>query len=153
MKDIKGFEKLYSITEDGKVYSHNTRKFLKGYKTNYHYIDLWKEGKRYKKSIHRLVAEAFIENPKNKPEVHHKDNNPFNNDVNNLEWVTRKENLSHVKISPVRNFRECELHNRDGFVKAFKSIEECARYCEKELGFSKSSMCKYKKYRDYIIKV
>lgn len=153
MKYIKDFEKLYSVTKKGEVYSHRLKRFLNGYKTNYHYVDLYKENKRYKKSIHRLVAETYLENPENKPEVHHKDGNTFNNNIENLEWVTRKENLSEDKTSRIRNFRECELHNKDGFIKSFKSIEECCRYCNDVLGLSKTSMSKYKKYRDYIIKV
>lgn len=153
MKFINGFENLYSITREGKVFSHNKNDFIKGYKTNYHYIDLWKNGKRYKKSIHRLVAETYIDNLENKPEVHHKDNNPFNNNVNNLEWVTRRENLSYVEISPIRNFVECKLYKGEEFIREFNNIAECCRYCSEKLGLSFSSMNKYKKCRDYIIKV
>lgn len=56
--------------------------------------------------IHRLVGEAFVENPYNKPEIHHKDNNPKNNHFTNLMWVTRKENLkySYETMTPIRNF-------------------------------------------------
>lgn len=51
--------------------------------------------------IHRLVAQAFITNPQNKPEVNHIDNNPLNNNVSNLEWVTRSENTIHaIAINP-----------------------------------------------------
>lgn len=49
-------------------------------------------------SIHRLVAETFIDNPENKPEVNHKDSNRANNSVNNLEWVTKSENVQHSYI-------------------------------------------------------
>ena len=55
-------------------------------------MDLYKDGKRKSYHTHRLVAEAFIPNPKNKPEVNHKDENKDNNCIDNLNWVTHSEN-------------------------------------------------------------
>lgn len=57
------------------------------------------------KLIHRLVATIFIPNPKNLPQVNHKDGNPLNNKVSNLEWVTRTENLKHSYQIGLRNQR------------------------------------------------
>lgn len=62
------------------------------YYNNYSSIQLSR--KSYK--VHRLVAECFIKNPFNKPHVNHIDNNPRNNKVDNLEWVTRSENIQHA---------------------------------------------------------
>lgn len=58
--------------------------------------DLYKNGSRSTVRVHRLVAEHFIPNPYNKPEVNHIDGNKKNNDMSNLEWVTKEENCRHA---------------------------------------------------------
>lgn len=59
-------------------------------------VDLYSNGKRKIRRVHRLVAKEFIPNPNNKPQVNHKDGNRQNNNVDNLEWVTGKENCQHA---------------------------------------------------------
>lgn len=64
----------------------------------YYKVVLWKSkhgGKNF--SVHRLVAQAFIPNPDNLPQINHKDHNPFNNHVDNLEWCTAKYNCNHKR--------------------------------------------------------
>ena len=63
----------------------------KGYRT----IGLWKNGFCKNICVHRLVAQAFIPNPENKPQIDHIDGNPLNNKVDNLRWVTAKENIAN----------------------------------------------------------
>ena len=101
-----------------------------------------------------MVALTFIPNPFNKEVVDHIDCNPFNNHVSNLQWVSQKENIhrSYEKLSQVRNFTECKLYKDNKFIKAFKSIAECCRYCANELKLSYSTMYKYKKYKNFVIK-
>ena len=97
IKSVVGYEGLYSVTSDGRIYSHITHKFLKPNitKCGYATVQLFKDriGKRL--SIHRLVARAYIPNPLNKEQVNHKDENKLNNCVSNLEWNTPKENMNY----------------------------------------------------------
>jgi len=95
-KPIKDFDG-YFISNFGRV-KNSKGKILKYYVQNsgYQVIKLHKNKKGHHKLIHRLVAETFIDNPNNKPEVNHKDGNKQNNKVENLEWVTPSENRKHA---------------------------------------------------------
>lgn len=97
MKDIKNYEGLYAITEDGKVYNLKTKQYLKGGLDVYGYrrVCLSKDGVKTTHKIHRLVAEAFIPNPLNLPQVNHLDEDKTNNRVENLQWVSAKENVNY----------------------------------------------------------
>lgn len=117
--DIKGFEGYYQISSYGRVRSldryvpdcFGSKRIAKGqilkpYKTpkGYMKITLYKDSKKvYRKCrVHRLVAETFLDNKDNLPEVNHKDGNKANNNLSNLEWCTQKENLEHARAMMAR---------------------------------------------------
>ena len=102
-RDIEGYEGLYQISNLGRVRSLNCRghKGCIGILTprldgkGYEMVALYKEGKARNTKVHRLVAQAFIPNPNNYPQVNHKDENKTNNDVKNLEWCTNEYNHNY----------------------------------------------------------
>ena len=92
-RTIKDFP-MYEISTFGRIKSLYTNKILKPYKSSksakgyYMQVGLFKNHKKYKVNIHRLVANTFIPNPNNYPVINHKDENPSNNYIDNLEWCT-----------------------------------------------------------------
>lgn len=97
MKAVKGFEGLYGITEEGKVWSFYTNKFIKHsiLNTGYPMVTLWDGKKSYGRTLHRLVAEAYLPEIEGKPHVNHKDSDRMNPHLDNLEWCNRSENMKH----------------------------------------------------------
>lgn len=98
----------YSINEHGEVRNDLTGNIKKPYinKANgYYTVDLWHNNKSMKKTVHRLLAEAFIPNPEGKPTVDHKDGNRTNNALKNLRWATYSEQNSRFETNGVRSER------------------------------------------------
>ena len=137
-KDILGYEGLYQVSNFGRIKIINYRQTgrekimkLQLKKNNYLDIGLTKDGKTKRFLIHRLVAQAFIPNTNNLPQVNHKDEDKQNNHYLNLEWCTHEYNINYgtrnekcsKKLSkPVLQY------TLDGkFVKEWESIKECGR--------------------------
>ena len=103
--DILNFDN-YQIFEDGRVWSKKMRKYLKPFKDSRGYLFVYikdNNGKYYNKRIHRLIAEAFIPNPDNKPYIDHINTDKTDNRIKNLRWATMSENnnnpITKKKIS------------------------------------------------------
>ena len=147
-KDIQGYEGLYMVSNLGRVKSlnyHNTGKegILKEYidkRKNHHYhrVTLSKNGKTDRISVHVLVALVFIPNPNNLPEVNHKDENPHNNIVDNLEWCNRSYNINYGTRNKRVGKANCktvyQLTLNGELVKIWESSYEVAH----QLGYSHS---------------
>lgn len=104
MKDITGYEGLYAVTEDGKIWAYPRErsssfgKWLKVCVNNagYPYISLSKDKKHRSYTVHRLIATAYLPNPSNLPEVNHKNAVKTDNRLENLEWCTHAQNVAHA---------------------------------------------------------
>lgn len=148
-KDIKGYEGKYQVSNLGRVKSlpkfHRTNKFYSsiGYMSkekilkplkqscNYLQVDLCDvNGKRRKKYIHKLVAEAFIPNPNNYEYVNHKDEKKTNNKIDNLEWCSFDYNLNYgtrnarIKISHLKRNIEHLQQEKQQLKQALLDIKE-----------------------------
>lgn len=103
-KTIKTFSN-YEVSEFGEVRNASTKKIRKLSKNNKGYLQtsLYNGNSRKSVKIHRIVAQEFIDNPKGKNEVNHKDGDKTNNHISNLEWVTRSENIKHAWDNGLNN--------------------------------------------------
>ena len=106
-KNIPGYNGKYQVSNLGNVRSLQCKepRILQQFdrdKCGHKYVELCKDGVSKKFLIHRLVAEAFIPNPDNLPCINHKDKNPANNEVSNLEWCTNKYNVQYSLATKVK---------------------------------------------------
>ena len=141
--DIKGYEGLYKITKDGQVWSVRSKKFIYRDLTmhGYYQVKLCVKKVRKNMSVHRLVALAYLPNPENKPQVNHKNGVKTDNHVNNLEWMTEKENLEHAMDNNLINTKLREQAEeiralRSKFKVSYKKLAEaydCSIWTIKDL--------------------
>lgn len=98
MVDIPGYEGRYGITEDGKVWSHLYKRWMKQRvdRSGYLKVALYKPHNCKGYFVHRLVALTYLPNPSNYPQVNHLDGNRLNPNLTNLEWCTQSQNINHA---------------------------------------------------------
>ena len=152
-RDIDGYEGLYQVSDQGRVKSlertyidkigrerYVKERILKPVLTHYGYlrIELCASGKRKMFSVHRLVCQAFHENPENKLDVNHINENKTDNRACNLEWSTRKENCNHgtrnVRMAKAQSKQVGQFTREGKLIKIWPSLSEVKR----QLGFSQS---------------
>lgn len=159
-KDIQDYETLYAISNFGRVKSYDVEVRSKGGKRtikgrilkpllvghNYLGVNLAKNTIHKMHSVHRLVAQAFIPNNRNLPEVNHIDGNKKNNNVSNLEWTTHSQNMKHSQVVLGFNIPKKVLQIKNNkIIAVFNSAKEA----EKETGICHIQIrrcCKKRKY-------
>lgn len=101
-KPVIGFEEYYEVSNTGRIRQAKSHKAVKCTPdfSGYPKVGLYVDGKTHSYAVHRLAAIAFIPNPDNKPQVHHKDNNKTNNHVENLQWCTPAEHGKLRRYDP-----------------------------------------------------
>lgn len=148
-KIIKGYENSYEVSNFGNVRSvdrnikckNGAIKFIKGkllYLNHSKYdgshkirvtVELWKNNKVKRFTIGRLVAIAFLPNEENKPTVNHKDGEPLNNNLSNLEWATYSENQKHAyKNGLIKPHTKKVKGVKGDEILLFNSLTEAAKY-------------------------
>lgn len=130
-KDISGLDGVYQISSFGRVKSIKLGRLLKPHDNGNGYQLIWLQVNKTKQryQIHRLVAFHFFPPPLSFQEIHHKDGNPGNNHLNNIEWVSHAQNMQHVFQNGRKDFeakhwkKVIDLNSG----KIYKSISEAAR--------------------------
>lgn len=169
-KPVVGYEGLYEVNNTGRVRStfRYCRELKQSQRTTYRMVQLWKNHIGKNKSVHRLVAEAFIPNDNNYPQVNHKDENKFNNNVSNLEWCTASYNQRYGTIIERRR-RNTDYYSEKRITACIRNGHACgkpvyqfsksgeliARYesaldAQRITGINASHIgecCKYKRYK------
>ncbi len=179
-KDIENYEGLYQVSTLGRIKSLAGRPHIVKDRilniwvgTHYYATCLSKNKKPKFYLVHRLMAVAFVENPYNKPHVNHKDGNKLNNSLDNLEWVTHKENIQHAVDTGLKVALKGKDHykygvfGKDNFLSKsviqmdvngnvlskFDSMTEMAKYLNVNKGLiSRACSGELKTFRGFIFK-
>lgn len=156
-KDIEDYEGLYQVSNLGRIrskYKYNCRKqkqaiiseteykIIKPINSEYLKVTLVKNRIKKQFKIHRIVAKAFIENPKGKEQVNHIDGNKHNNKVDNLEWNTVKENINHAfnnNLAKHRKIKMIDLKTKDE--KIFNRREDIESFLGKKVSQDLITRC------------
>lgn len=159
-KDVVGFEEYFKVSSFGRLFSKRTGKVLKQFLNKSGYVTVatrigGRSGKSYCFKLHRVVAEAFIDNLEFKPEVNHIDGDKTNNCVENLELVTPKENIAHAfsagLMRPKPSTRVLKPEDVDLIFSLYRSGKHTHRSLSNMFGVSHVAIGKVLRKEHYVL--
>lgn len=150
-KDIPNF-KGYQASNEGRIRTHNKITYTEKHgerhwkdrvlkqkysaKDKCYRVELWKNGKHKTYLVHRLIASTFLENNlETKLTVNHKDGNRKNNHIENLEWMTIRENIQHGFENNLFKQKNCIIENKNGESKTFNSLSKASQFLGRNKGY------------------
>lgn len=142
-REVQGWEGRYAVTRDGRVYSYLTSRFLRTPvgKRGYPCVNLLRaDGTRRLRTVHTLVAAAFIPNPQHLPQVNHIDGDKTDPKAENLEWCSAGDNLLHARRTGLRRSDgdKAVVQKKNGIpVGVYKSATDASR----RTGIGRSGIC------------
>jgi len=154
-KDVEGYEGYYSVSNFGAIKSHKRKITRRNGRSqtfnerickqvnkgnNRVMVALFREGKADYRLVHRLVANAFISNPESKPQINHKDGNPLNNKLENLEWCTDKENMKHAIENGLNNRYVLDLEEEEEIIKKYNDSNDSVSSLSREYNVSRRTI-------------
>lgn len=156
-RPVRDFEGIYEVSNLGRIKSLNYRNSKKEQILkpmwrrcdNYLRIALSKKGKKEYRYLHRIVAEAFIPNPYNFPEVNHIDTNPRNCNVKNLHWCTHEQNVNHYLTRLHRSKKVYCFNPKGNLEYTYSSVQSCASAFNTNPSYISYCARKGKKYKNY----
>ena len=137
--DVKGYSGAYQVSNLGRVKKNfaNGKSMIRKQRytrEGYLMVTIWKNNKSKTKKVHRLVAETFLDNPNNYPQVNHKDEDPTNNTLENLEFCTRKYNINYGnrqdRINKTRQSAIRVKNVKNGVGLVFLSTTDVAKFLD-----------------------
>ena len=139
---IKGYEGLYEVSTKGRVQRDNKLLHLNSNTYGYLHVTLSKSNQQKTMTVHRLVAETFINNPHEYPQINHRDGNKLNNSVDNLEWCTQLINNRHAINTQLRKTKKIKMLDlNNNLIKVFNNRMEIEKYFNRKISRDLITKC------------